>query len=159
MPSSSSAPVSLFLLLHCCCLSVSPPFLTVSLLPRSPSLAAAPQPLALQIQPLISDLGGCLGEEGGLCGFRVGARACVCVCQAVYVGQWWGCRAGEFTISPPQPRVLSSQSIAREKGLGDNNAAAAAAASFAFTLSGSAAHWFKYISPVSRSQLWSAPLG
>lgn len=39
-------------------------FLSFSLFPHSLSLAAAQQPLALQIQPLISDLGGCLGEEG-----------------------------------------------------------------------------------------------
>lgn len=52
-------------------------FLTISLFPHSLSLAAAQQPLALQIQPLISDLGGCLGEEGywlRVCGF---ASACV----------------------------------------------------------------------------------
>lgn len=141
---SSTAAVCLFCpLSHC----FSPPSFPV------PGCSAA----AISFTNPAFDLwfGRLPGRGGGLCGFRVGV--CVCVCQAVYVGQWWGCRGGEFTISPPQPGLLSSKLISREKHLDDNDAAAAAA-SFAFTLSGSAAQWFKYVSPASHSQLRSAPL-
>lgn len=70
----------------CLCLSASAVavcfalFPTISLFPHSLSLAAAQQPLALQIQPLISDLGGCLGEEGYWLHVCVRARAYMCVC-------------------------------------------------------------------------------
>lgn len=88
----------------CACVTLPPPPPTH---PPSrlhcPSLAAAQQPLALQIQPLISDLGGCLtgGGEGGA----------GCVCASVHaqmrtdlyvgrVGASWRCRGGEFMTGP-----------------------------------------------------------
>ena len=99
----------------CVCVTASAvavclPFLSsLSPFSLSLSLAAAQQPLALQIQPLISDLGGCLGEEGYW--LRVCERVCLCVCMcvwiAVYVGHLrasWHCRGGGFTTGPLLPR-------------------------------------------------------
>lgn len=80
-------------------------FPSISLFPHSLSLAAAQQPLALQIQPLISDLGGCLGEEGYWLHVCVSVRVHMhtCVHLAVYVGHLrasWHCRGGGFTTGP-----------------------------------------------------------
>lgn len=86
--------------------------------PHSLSLAAAQQPLALQIQPLISDLGGCLGEE------RYWLHVCVCtcthVCLAVYVGHLrarWHCRGGEFTTGPLLPRYYRGSRFPGKKAV------------------------------------------
>lgn len=66
------------------CVTLPPP-------PRLPSCLRCPsqQPLALQIQPLISDLGGCLTQEKGR-GSGASLSACTCArTDAARVGRGW----------------------------------------------------------------------